>query len=151
MNIFCHSVQNAFTLDVLCNFFFLIEVCVCVCSVMSDSLQPIACSLPDSSVEFFRQEYCTELPFPTTRYLSYLKMNPCPLWVLKTSATWEALIEQCSESKSDFLVEMGRSWWEGKQRAQSAVRETCLHLVYSFIFQYTKLNFILHSHWKSEN
>ena len=36
-----------------------------MCLVMSDSLQPIACSLSDSSVEFFGQEYCTELPVPT--------------------------------------------------------------------------------------
>ena len=40
--------------------------CICVRSVMSNSLQPYDCSPPGfSSMEFSRQEYCsTGLPFP---------------------------------------------------------------------------------------
>ena len=35
------------------------------CSVMSNSLQPMDCSLQDSSMEFARQEYWSGLVFPT--------------------------------------------------------------------------------------
>ena len=53
-------------------FFFMFPKCVCVCvcmcaqSVKSDSLRPHAvfCQAP-TSMEFSRQEYWSELPFPT--------------------------------------------------------------------------------------
>ena len=45
---------------------FVKHVCVCVCSVMSDSAIPwtVACQAP-LSIEFSRQEYWSVLPFPT--------------------------------------------------------------------------------------
>ena len=41
-------------------------MCMCACSVASNSLQPLDCTLPGSSVMgFSRQEYWSGLPFPT--------------------------------------------------------------------------------------
>ena len=47
--------------------------CICVCSVMSNSLQPYDCSPPGfSSMEFSRHKYCsTGLPFPPPGYLPH--------------------------------------------------------------------------------
>ena len=73
--VFLYELFNAF-----CSISFHFLCCACVCSVMSDSLRPIECSLPGSSVMGFpRQEYWSELPFPSPRDLA----NPGikPVWL----------------------------------------------------------------------
>ena len=48
-----------------------VRVCVCVCSVMSNSFLPMDCSLTGPSVHgIFRQEYWSGLPFPSPEDLS---------------------------------------------------------------------------------
>ena len=73
--VFLYELFSAF-----CSISFHFLCCACACSVMSDSLRPIECSLPGSSVMGFpRQEYWSELPFPSPRDLA----NPGikPVWL----------------------------------------------------------------------
>ena len=46
------------------------------CSVVSDSCDPMDCSLPDSSVHGIRQEYWNGLPFPSPGDLPNLRIKP---------------------------------------------------------------------------
>ena len=59
------------------------EQCLCVCvshSVVSDSLRPLDCSPPGSSVHgIFRQEYWTGLPFPSSGDLPDPGIKPTSL------------------------------------------------------------------------
>ena len=51
----------------VCSIYLMLYLLMCVtCSVMSDSLQPMNCSLPDSSVYgMFQARILSGLPFPT--------------------------------------------------------------------------------------
>ena len=79
--------------------FYTLCVCVCLCAQSCLTLRdPIDCSLPGSplSMGFSRQEYCSELPFPTPGDLPDLRINHhlCVSCigrrVLYHWATWEA-------------------------------------------------------------
>ena len=71
-------------------------VCMCVCSVVSDSLRPCECSPPGSSVHrISRQEYWSELPFPTPGVLPDTGIELVSLvsptgGFFTTGAPWEA-------------------------------------------------------------
>ena len=72
-------------------------MCVCVCSVMSDSVTPWTVDhQAPQSIELFRQEYLSGLPFPTLGGLCNPGINPVPLLspvlaggFFTTSTTWE--------------------------------------------------------------
>ena len=62
-------------------------MCMCACSVASNSLQPLDCTLPGSSVMgFSRQEYWSGLPFPTPGDLPDPGIEPVSL----LSPDWQA-------------------------------------------------------------
>ena len=75
-----------------------LSVCVCTCSVMSDSLQPWTVAHQGLlSMEFSRQEYWSGLPFPPPGELPNPGIEPASLAspalagaFFTTSATWEA-------------------------------------------------------------
>ena len=70
--VFLYELFSAF-----CSISFHFLCCACVYSVMSDSLRPMECSLPGSSVMGFpRQEYWSGLLFPSPGVLPDLWVKP---------------------------------------------------------------------------
>ena len=79
-------------------FFSIVYVCVCARSCLTVTPWTVACQAP-LSMEFFRQEYCSRLPFPTPGNLPNPEMESESLaspaltsGFFTTSNTWEALL-----------------------------------------------------------
>ena len=50
-------------------FIFMLKKILCMCSVISDFVYSMYCSMPGSSVHVSRQKYCGGLPFPSPKHL----------------------------------------------------------------------------------
>ena len=86
-----------------------VHVCVCVyvCvhSVMSDSCNPVGCSLP-GSVEFSRQEYWSGLPFLSPGDLPNARIEPVSPALAGRFFTTSAFWEEVGEPKVPMLFQV---------------------------------------------
>ena len=107
-----------------------------MCSVMSDSLLPMDCRLPDSSVMgFSRQEYWSGLPFlsPVDLLNAIQSVSPAsPTLVGRffTWVTWEALGPFDLTSNHDFFFLIFQCFklnLNSKNRQSIFLNDICIH------------------------